>query len=127
MVHKYTKTDEEVIEFAPLGVFIAERPKVSNSATLSISCKDQMSLFDKELPDIDYKDKTVKTVLTLICNHVGVTLKTTEWWNSDLVFSKKPAEFKTATCRDVLSWIAEAACAYARFDRTGKLELVWFQ
>ena len=37
-----------------------------------------------------------------------------------------PEQFENATMREVLGWVAEAACSNARFNRDGLLEFFWF-
>ena len=117
-------------EFTPLGVFIADRPAVVKKKILSITANDQMTLFDVDMPSASALNITYPTTLGVLyvklCNYVGVTYKTASFLNSTLAVASEPDEFASATCRDVLGWIAEAACSIARFDRDGILEMVWF-
>ena len=117
-------------EFTPLGVFIADRPAVVKKKILSITANDQMTLFDVDMPNATALNIAYPTTLGVLfvklCNYVGVTYKTASFLNSTLTIASDPEEFDSATCRDVLGWIAEAACSIARFDRDGVLELVWF-
>ena len=117
-------------EFSPLGTFIATKPDVLQQRIVSITANDQMILFDKNLPSattlgIEYPT-TVGAIFTALCRYVNVTPVTTTFLNSDLTVTDEPEAFTSATCRDVLGWIAEAACANARFNRDGQLEFVWF-
>ena len=117
-------------EFAPLGVFIAQRPNVVKTSLIDVTANDRMSLFDVDMPaasvmGVTYPT-TTGTLLQKMCEYLDVTLKTPNFTNSDLVISKEPENFDTMTMREVLGLIAEAACSIARFDRNGQLELVWF-
>lgn len=117
-------------EFTPLGVFIAERPAVVRKKILSITANDQMTLFDVDMPfwgdmNLTYPT-TLGTMFVKMCQYVGVPYKSATFMNSTLSVPKEPSDFDGATMRDVLGWIAEAACSIARFDRDGVLELVWF-
>ena len=117
-------------EFTPLGVFIADRPAVVKKKILSITANDQMTLFDVDMPKATALNITYPTTLGVLfvklCNYLNVTYKTASFLNNALTVAEEPEEFDCATMRDVLGWIAEAACSIARFDRDGVLELVWF-
>lgn len=121
--------NDRLYEFAPLGTFIADRPDVVAKETISVMAFDQMQLFDTEMPatltGLTYPT-TLVGLLTAMCNHLSVPLKTSTFLNSTLEISKKPDEFANATMRDVLRWIAEAAGSIARFTRDGELEMAWF-
>lgn len=117
-----------IYEFAPLGVFIAHRPDIVRKKTIEVDANDQMILFDEELPSnvvITYP-LTLYALANFLCGAAGVSLKTNTWMNSDIVVSKQPEQFEGTTMREILSWIAEAACSTARFNRDGKLEFAWF-
>lgn len=117
-------------EFAPLGVFIAERPNVVRSNVIDVTAHDQMQLFDVDMPGASDLGLTYPTTLaTLVqrmCAYVGVTLQSAVFLNANLSVSKEPDVFSSSTMREVLSLIAEAACCMARFNRAGRLEFVWF-
>lgn len=117
-------------EFTPLGVFIAKRPNIVKKKILSIEANDQMTLFDANMPSASDLGLTYPTTLYALyeklCLYLGVPYKTTAFMNSTLTVSAEPEQFKDATMREVLGWIAEAACSIARFDRDGQLEMAWF-
>lgn len=118
-------------EFAPLGVFIAERPSVVRKQMIDIEAYDRMSLFEKDWPSDDCgitfgNSTTMLTILQAMCSTVGVTLATTTFTNSDLVLSKKPKGIENITLKEMLGWIAEASGSVARFNRDGELEIAWY-
>lgn len=119
-------------QFTPLGTFIAERPNVVNVKAISITANDQMQLFDVDMPKDNASGfnitwpATLATLYTKMCSYVGVSYRTSSFTNSNLVVSSRPKAFDNATMRDVLSWIAEAAGSVAKFNRDGKLDMVWF-
>ena len=129
---------ERLYEFAPLGIFIVERPDVVAKDTIQISASDRMTLFDVEMPsasDLGLSPSTstpvsILALLQAMCTHVGVTLANTapDWFlNYDLTFTSWPRRyFEGKTMREVLKWIAEAAGSIARFNRAGQLEIAWF-
>lgn len=117
-------------EFTPLGVFIAERPAVVRKKILSITANDQMTLFDVDMPSatalgVTYPT-TLGTLFVKMCDYLSVSYASSTFMNSTLAVAKEPDEFEGASMRDVLAWIAEAACSIARFSRDGTLEMVWF-
>lgn len=118
-------------EFAPLGVFIAERPSVVRKQMIDIEAYDQMSLFEKDWPSDNCgitfgTGATMSAILTAMCAKVGVTLATTTFTNSGLYLASKPKGIENITMKEMLSWIAEAAGSVARFNRDGQLEIAWF-
>ena len=128
----YTEHGQQVLyAFSPLGVFEAARPDVIKKLMIDITANDRMTLFDKDMPSATElgltKPFTPLAVLQALCNHVGVTLKTTSFLNATSVSAAEwPEQFEDATMREVIGKIAEAACSNARFSRDGQLELVWF-
>ena len=118
-------------EFCPLGWFTAERPKVPDVIQIDITCYDWMQKFEKDMPtDAELGlswPTTIGNLFVKMCNYAGVPYKTSSFINSTAVISKRPDDFDTATMRDVLKWIAEAAGSNARFDRDGKLVMDWIR
>ena len=117
-------------EFSPLGTFIAQRPDVVMQKTISVDANDQMTLFDVDMPsntDLNITFPiTLYNLTSAMCSYVGVTLKPSSWLNSDISVAKRPDGFDSATMREVLKWVAEAACSIARFARDGELEFKWW-
>lgn len=120
----------KLYEFAPLGVFIAERPNVVRTNVIDVTAHDRMQLFDIDMPSKTALNLTYPTTLATIvqrmCAYVGVTLQSAVFLNASLSVTKEPEVFETSTMREVLQLVAEAACCMARFNRSGNLELVWF-
>ena len=118
----------QTFELCPLGRFIAPRPAVVQKVLIDVTANDQMTLFDENLPSAATLGITYPVsagdMLRALCNYVGVSASTYTFLNSTLTMAEPETE--TYTMRDVLGWIAEAACANARFNREGVLELAWF-
>ena len=118
----------EIYEFVPLGVFEGERPNAPNQIRIEMTCYDRMSLFEKDMSEVSVSyPTTIGGLMAAICNHVGVPYRTTSFINSDVAIASEPDEFSTATMRDVMGWIAEAAGSNARFDRDGYLVMDWIR
>lgn len=118
-------------EFVPLGWFTAERPKAPDVILIDMTCYDFMQKFERDMPTaqelgITYPT-TIGNLFVKMCNYVGVSYKTSTFINSTAVIRQEPLDFESATMRDVLKWIAEAAGSNARFDRDGKLVMDWLR
>lgn len=123
----------ETYEFCPLGWFNAERPKAPDKIQIDMTCNDLMVEFDEDWtvnqPSITYPITIENLYKTLVRN-----VMSGDWYripdpfiNGSAEISAEPEDFKTATKRDVLKWIAEAACANARMDRDGYVVLDWLR
>lgn len=69
---------------------------------------------------------TLKNIFTSLCAHVGVPASTADFPNSGKTFDSPLFRTQDVLCREVLQWIAEAACSFARISRSGVCELAWF-
>lgn len=117
-------------EFCPLGWFTAERPKAPDVIQIDMTCYDWMQKFDQDMPTADQLGIsypiTIGYLMDAMCRYVGIVNGTTGGFiNSNAVIQTEPEEFKTATMRDVVKWIAEAAASNAVIDRDGVLRLKW--
>lgn len=123
----------EKYQFVPLGKFIADRPKAPDKIEINMTCNDFMVKFDKDwtddTPSISYPTTISDLFIALSNNVLGSNRYRlpNPFINGDKTISSEPAEFSTASKRDVLKWIAEAACANARIDRDGYLILDWLK
>ena len=131
ITRNYTENGESVTyAFAKIGTFYAKKPDVIKKKTVSVTAYDRMVLFDRDMPSsatlgISYPT-TIGNILTKMCSYISVSLESSSFLNNDLTVDSEPKDFRTATMRQVVSWIAECACSTARFNRAGNLELVWF-
>ena len=122
----------QTYEFVPLGFFKADRPKAPDQIKIDMTCNDFMIKFDEDWeegnkPDINYPS-TIEDIFKKICQSVGVNFKLPDpFINGEAVVESEPDDFNTATKRDVLKWVAEAACANARIDRDGYMILDWIR
>ena len=57
---------------------------------------------------------------------MGVQKATTSFINSARLLDEAPLAADGITAREILGWIAEAACSFARMTRDGEVErMVW--
>lgn len=130
IMFRYKDGERSRYEFVPLGKFSALRPDVPSRIYIDFTCHDFMQKFDIEMPasealGIEYPT-TVGGILQKCCDYVKVENgETGTFINSGLEVAEEPEVFSKCTMREVIGWIAEAACANAKIDRDGKLRLRW--
>lgn len=116
-------------EYVPLGTFYFSTPEQRRVANISCEALDGMQKFNVDVDDwwagLTWP-LTRGQLLASLCTYVGVTLKTTTFPGSTESIASAPMAGNGLVGKDVLGWIAETACAYARMSRDDKLELVWF-
>lgn len=120
---------QETYEFVPLGVFNANRPDAPDVKEISFTCEDRMKKFEVNMPSdtdmgVSYPT-TIGTLYTKMCDYLSVPYVTGTFINSTATIAKRPSQFDSVTMRTVLQWIAEAAGSNAKFNREGKLSLIW--
>lgn len=98
-----------------------------NTAIISLACEDSMRLFDR-----DYSDSKLSypaTRLQIIqdaCEACGVTLQSTRFDNDDFVIQNRPDD-SSITFRQVIAWVAQMVCQWAKTDAYGRLCLDWYK
>lgn len=116
-------------EYVPLGTFHIDTPTKRKVATISCEALDGMQKFNTDCDDwwagLTWP-LTRGQLLASMCTYVGVTLKTPTFPGSTESIASAPMAGNGLVGKDVLGWIAETACSYARMSRDDKLELVWF-
>lgn len=116
-------------EYVPLGTFYFSTPEQRRVANISCEALDGMQKFNVDVDDwwagLTWP-LTRGQLLASLCTYVGVTMNTTTFPGSTESIASAPMAGNGLVGKDVLGWIAETACAYARMSRDDKLELVWF-
>lgn len=96
-------------------------------AIISLTCEDSMRKFDR-----DYSDSKLTypaTRLQIIqdaCEVCGVTLQSTRFDNDDFVIQNRPDD-SSITFRQVIAWVAQMGCQWAKTDAYGRLCLDWYK
>ena len=118
-------------EFVPLGVFRADRPNNPAVHEIGLSCYDLMQDAEIDMPSASTMKMsypaTIGGLFEGICQYLGVTQGTKTFLNDNATISAEPEDFKNATVRTVLGWIAESSCSNAKFNRDGALCLEWLK
>ena len=125
----YTSGNAETYEYVKLGTFLLNTPAKRKINMIAVSALDRMSLFDVAADDL-WNDLaypiTIGEIFTQLCAFVGVPKATITFMNSTRSFAEAPLAADGITAREILGWIAEAACSFARMTRDGEVELAWF-
>ena len=129
MAYEFTSDSVDKYEYVSLGTFFFDTPEQRRVANISCEALDGMQRFNVDVDDWWAALKWPLTrgqLLQSLCAHVGVTLETTTFPGSTTSIASAPMAGNGFVGKDVLGWIAETACSYARMSRDGGLELVWF-
>ena len=129
VAYEFTSGGVDKYEYVPLGTFYFSTPEQRRVANISCEALDSMQKFNVDVDDwwagLTWP-LTRGQLLQSLCTHVGVTLKATTFPGSTESIASAPMAGNGLVGKDVLGWIAETACAYARMSRDDRLELVWF-
>lgn len=98
-----------------------------NNVIISLTCEDNMAKFDRDYSEskLIYPATRLQIVQD-ICSICGVSLQTTSFANSDYIVPERP-EDENLTCRQVLAWVAQIGCQWAKCDADGKLNIGWYK
>lgn len=133
---EYDFTDAVVVPYVGLelpgtiekirkGVFTVDEASYDGSL-ITLSCLDNMYKLDYAYAESNLSyPATLGEIVRDICYVCGVTLLTTTFFNSSYMVQNRPDD-QALTCRQVLSWAAQIACSWARFDTYGRLCLGWY-
>ena len=98
-----------------------------STAIISLTCEDSMRLFD-----CDYSESKLSypaTRLQIIqdaCKVCGVTLQSTRFDNDDFIIQNRPDD-SSITFRQVIAWVAQMGCQWAKCDEYGRLCFGWYE
>lgn len=98
-----------------------------NTAIISLTCEGYMRKFDR-----DYSESKLTypaTRLQIIqdaCEVCGVTLQSTRFDNDDFIIQNRPND-NSITFRQVIAWVAQMGCQWAKSDEYGRLCLGWYE
>lgn len=98
-----------------------------NTAIISLTCEDSMRLFDRDYSDskLTYPATRLQ-IIQNACEVCGVTLQSTRFDNDDLIIQNRPDD-SSITFRQVIAWVAQMGCQWAKTDAYGRLCLDWYK
>lgn len=96
-----------------------------NGTTITLSCLDYMAQFDRPYTSALSYPASLATIVQGACTDCGVTYLSATFPHSDYIVQSKPEGDRT-TYRDIISYAAQVAGCYAKFNKDGKLFFGWF-
>lgn len=115
-------------EWLDKGVFHAE-PGRDTGDIITVSAFDEMISFDQPYTKskLEYP-ATLREILQDACSCCNVKLSpdTAVFDNSDFAVTARPDD-SSLTFRQVVQWVAQIACKYARINNAGQLTLQWYR
>ncbi|MCM1295617.1 MAG: hypothetical protein NC311_08740 [Muribaculaceae bacterium] len=117
-----SKELSEDVETVPLGVFMVDEPECCDGY-ISLNCVDYMMTLDKEIVGI-LSGTTVGDLVNIICDKNNLTLATKEFGGRETVIVN--LDTTSMTYRDLLKYLMEVTCNFARLNGNGELEIKWY-
>lgn len=98
-----------------------------STAIISLTCEDSMRLFDRDYSEskLTYPATRLQ-IIQNACEVCGVTLQSTRFDNDDFVIQNRPDD-SSITFRQVIAWVAQMGCQWAKTDAYGRLCLDWYK
>ena len=98
-----------------------------STAIISLTCEDSIRLFDRDYSDskLTYPATRLQ-IIQNACEVCGVTLQSTRFDNDDFVIQNRPDD-SSITFRQVIAWVAQMGCQWAKTDAYGRLCLDWYK
>lgn len=98
-----------------------------NTAIISLTCEDSMRLFDRDYSEskLTYPATRLQ-IIQNACEVCGVTLQSTRFDNDDLVIQNRPDD-SSITFRQVIAWVVQMGCQWAKCDEYGRLCFGWYE
>lgn len=105
---------------------VSEEPK-QKSSIINLTLLDNMSKFDRDYTDVKtIFPSTRNQVVRDICSVCGVTLQTVKFDHDDFIIQSRP-DNEALTCRQMLAWVAQIGCQWAKCDEYGRLCIEWYK
>lgn len=105
---------------------VSEEPK-QKSSIINLTLLDNMSKFDRDYADVKtIFPATRNQVVRDICSVCGVTLQTVIFDRDDFIIQSRP-DNEALTCRQMLAWVAQIGCQWAKCDEYGRLCIDWYK
>lgn len=97
-----------------------------NTTIIELECEDNMRKFDRDYSASKLKyPATRKQIIQDACKVCGVTLDTLNFYQDSYQVPARPDD-ETLTFRQVIAWVCQIGCQYARCDKYGRLTIKWY-
>ena len=125
--------EDETEEWLDKGIYILDQPSLMGDV-LQISAydfMDKMNRYYLGTHPVDGVQTQItfpvdsETLASWLCDYCGVSYEAV-FWQIENNLDVEEFEFnESTTCREVLSWILQINCGYARINNEGHLEVKW--
>ena len=97
-----------------------------NTTIIELECEDNMRKFDRDYSASKLKyPATRKQIIQDACKVCGVTLDTLNFYQESYQIPARPDD-EALTFRQVIAWVCQIGCQYARCDKYGRLIIKWY-
>lgn len=116
--------DNGNVEWIRKGTYWVEQPK-SYGEIIQLNCDDSLCKFDVPYSEVNTKFPATAAVIARdICTHCGVPIAYINFANSGIVFRTAPD--KEISCREALSYLAQATGNFVRITNDDRVEITWY-
>lgn len=118
-------TEKEIEKIRICTMTVVDTP-YQDTTIIELTCEDNMRKFDRDYSESKLKyPATRRQIIQDACNVCGVTLDTLSFDQDSYQIVTRPDD-DALTFRQVLAWVCQIECQYARCDRYGRLTIKWY-
>lgn len=118
-------TEKEIEKIRICTMTVVDTP-YQDTTIIELTCEDNMRKFDRDYSESKLKyPATRRQIIQDACNVCGVTLDTLSFDQDSYQIVTRPDD-DALTFRQVLAWVCQIGCQYARCDRYGRLTIKWY-
>lgn len=124
-VESTSGTEKEIEKIRICTMTVVDTP-YQDTTIIELTCEDNMRKFDRDYSESKLKyPATRRQIIQDACNVCGVTLDTLSFDQDSYQIVTRPDD-DALTFRQVLAWVCQIGCQYARCDRYGRLTIKWY-
>ena len=98
-----------------------------STTIINLTCEDYMRKFDREYSESNLAYPATRLqIVQDACEVCGVTLQSTRFDNDDFIIQDRPDD-SSITFRQVIAWVAQMGCQWAKCDEYGRLCFGWYE
>lgn len=118
-------TEKKIEKIRICTMTVVDTP-YQDTTIIELTCEDNMRKFDRDYSESKLKyPATRRQIIQDACNVCGVTLDTLSFDQDSYQIVTRPDD-DALTFRQVLAWVCQIGCQYARCDRYGRLTIKWY-
>lgn len=118
-------TEKEIEKIRICTMTVVDTP-YQDTTIIELTCEDNMRKFDRDYSESKLKyPATRRQIIQDACNVCGVTLDTLSFDQDSYQITARPDD-EALTFRQVIAWVCQIGCQYARCDKYGRLTIKWY-